>query len=627
MNLCIKCSEVITVCGITGFINYKKIISESDKNILFSMGETLNRRGPDEKDEYCSNSVGLAHRRLSVIDIKNGHQPMIKENNNNTYVICYNGELYNTKEIRNKLINLGYNFNGHSDTEVLLTSYIEWGSDCVKEFNGIFAFVIYNKLTDSLFFARDGGGVKPFFYYNNDFEFIFGSEIKALLKHPSVSSNVDKFGIAEIFLIGPGRTPGKTAFHDIKELKPGWCGTFSKSEGLNLWQYWKLKAYEHKDSLSDTIYTLRSLIYDSIKRQLVSDVPLCTFLSGGLDSSIISAVASEEFKITNRGRLNTYSVDYIENEKYFENNYYQPSNDNYYINLMSNFIESKHNNIILDNDLVGNALLDATLARDLPGMADIESSLLLFCSEVKKNHTVVLSGECADEIFGGYPWFTNEEMLAQADFPWSGNTEIKANLIQDKYLQFDPKEYVFKRYKDTIDSAPKTGSETPSDSRIKEITMLNISWFMQTLLSRKDHASMYSGLEVRVPFCDLRIIEYAYNIPWDMKGYAGREKGILRKAFSDMLPDEIVYRKKSPYPKSFNPAYTRNVENKINKILLNYDSPILEIVKPDKLQELLDTKASMFSKPWYGQLMNYPQILAYLYMINTWLDKYAINII
>ena len=294
---------------------------------------------------------------------------------------------------------------------------------------------------------------------------------------------------------------------------------------------------------------------------------------------------------------------------------------------MSNFIESKHNNIILDNDLVGNALLDATLARDLPGMADIESSLLLFCSEVKKIHTVVLSGECADEIFGGYPWFTNEEMLAQADFPWSGNTEIKANLIQDKYLQFDPKEYVFKRYKDTIDSAPKTGSETPSDSRIKEITMLNISWFMQTLLSRKDHASMYSGLEVRVPFCDLRIIEYAYNIPWDMKGYAGREKGILRKAFSDMLPDEIVYRKKSPYPKSFNPAYTRNVENKINKILLNYDSPILEIVKPDKLQELLDTKASMFSKPWYGQLMNYPQILAYLYMINTWLDKYAINII
>lgn len=615
------------MCGIAGFVNYKRGFKDEDRQVLFNMGEALNRRGPDDKGAYVADCLGLTHRRLAVIDPENGRQPMVKLINNNTYVICYNGELYNTEEIRTELCLLGYEFDGRSDTEVLLTAYIQWGTECVKKLNGIFAFAVYDKRLRQLFFARDGGGVKPFFYSLMGTEFIFGSEIKALLKHPSVSSDVDRSGIGEIFLIGPGRTPGTTAFRDIKELKPGCCGIFSEDSGIKIWQYWSLHAYEHTDSLSDTVYTLKTLICDSIKRQLISDVPLCTFLSGGLDSSIISWVAAEEFKKSGRGALTTYSVDYKDNDKYFKKTFYQPTDDKYFIDLMSGAIGSEHKTVVLDNDMVADALRDSTLARDLPGMADVESSLLLFCKEVKKTHTVVLSGECADEIFGGYPWFTNKEMLAQADFPWSGNTKIKAELIRDEYMSFDPEEYVFERYMNTVRSTPKTGSETPADARIKEITMLNIQWFMQTLLSRKDHSSMYSGLEVRVPFCDLRILEYAYNIPWEMKGYAGREKGLLRKAFSDMLPHEIVYRKKSPYPKSHNPIYTKNVEGKIEAILADKNSPILEIVKAHKLRELIDTKTGMFSKPWYGQLMNYPQILAYMYMINVWLKEYEVNIV
>lgn len=615
------------MCGITGFINYNHKIDDNAKNVLYKMRDSLARRGPDDKGEYFSDFAAIGHRRLSVVDLMHGSQPMVRKAADNTYVLCYNGELYNTEELRAELTAEGCEFTGHSDTEVLLCSYIKWGSDCVQKLNGIFAFTVYDKNRDSFFFARDGGGVKPYFYSSSEKEFIFGSEIKSLLKHPAVSTDVNRFGIAEIFLIGPGKTPGSTPFKDVKELKPGWCGTFDRENGLKLWQYWSLKAHKHTDNMSDTIYTVKSLICDAIKRQLVSDVPLCTFLSGGLDSSIISAVAASEFKKGGRGKLDTFSVNYEDNEKYFQKTFYQPNSDDHYIQLMSEDIGSEHHTVVLDNDKVGDALRYSVHARDLPGLVDIESSLLLFCHEVKKTHTVVLSGECADEIFGGYPWYTNKEMLAKADFPWSGNTDIKASLVRDDYLGFDPEEYVYTRYKETVDAAPKTGEESPEDARIKEISMLNFNWFMQTLLSRKDFSSMYSGLEVRVPFCDLRIWEYAYNIPWSMKGYAGREKGLLRKAFSDMLPHEIVYRKKSPYPKSHNPIYTKNVEDKVKAILDNPNSPLLEIVKKEKLSELLETKAGMFSKPWYGQLMNYPQILAYMYMIDTWLKSYNVNIV
>lgn len=615
------------MCGITGFVDYKNLINEKSRNILHEMSESIKRRGPDDDGEFFSKHAAIGHRRLSVIDLKNGQQPMIIESKDNSYVICYNGELYNTTELKQELSQLGYEFKTQSDTEVLLISYIEWGNDCVKKLNGIFAFTVYDMKNESLFIARDGGGVKPFFYSHTDSLFIFGSEIKAILAHPTISRDVDRTGIAEIFLMGPGSTPGQTPYKDVKELKPGWCGTFDKHNGLNLWQYWSLTAHEHTDSLTDTIDTVKTLIYNAIKRQLVSDVPLCTFLSGGLDSSIISAVAAKEFKETNRGVLDTFSVDYVDNQKYFEKTFYQPNSDDYYIDIMTKDIGSTHHKVVLDNNDVANSLSESVFARDLPGLVDIESSLLLFCKETKKSHTVALSGECADEIFGGYPWYTNKEMLAQTDFPWSGNTKIKASLLHDDYLKFDAEDYVYSRYKNTVDSAPKTGLESVEDARIKEMSMLNFQWFMQTLLSRKDFSSMYSGLEVRVPFCDLRIWEYAYNIPWNMKGYAGREKGLLRKAFSEFLPEEIVSRKKSPYPKSHNPEYTQNVESKVMEIINDKSSPLLEIVKPDKLQELLDTKASMFTKPWYGQLMNYPQILAYMYMINTWLKNYNINIV
>ncbi len=610
------------MCGIAGWLDFKNSIKENE-TIINNMSKTLSRRGPDESGAYISDNVILIHRRLSVVDIENGKQPMYITHNGCEYILVYNGELYNTEDIRSELKSLGHRFTGHSDTEVLLTSYIEWGEGCLDKLNGIFAFAIYNKKKHTLFIARDRAGVKPFFFHIYNEGIVFGSEIKTLLANPKVKSSVNKDGVAEIFLIGPGRTPGASAFNDIKELKPGQCGTFSK-DGLKLKTYWEIKAKEHTDTLEETIEKTRSLIMDSINRQLVSDVPLCCFLSGGLDSSIISSVSAKKY--ADEGRtLTTYSVDYTDNDKYFKANFFQPNSDDYFINIMKEDIKSNHKKVILDNKNVADALYNSTLARDLPGMADVDSSLLLFCREVKKTHTVSLSGECADEIFGGYPWYSDPAVLYNEDFPWSGNTEAKAKLL--KLMINNPTDYVLSRYQETVKSAPKTGYETPLDSRIKEVTMLNLKWFMQTLLDRKDRMSMYSGLEVRVPFCDHRIMEYAYNIPWEIKAYKGREKGLLRKAFKGILPDEIIERKKSPYPKSHHPVYINCVKEKVKTLLDTPSAPIWEILDRKAVKEVYETEGKAFTRPWYGQLMNFPQIMAYIYMTDVWLTEYKVNIV
>ena len=610
--------------GICGWMDFQQDIFSFEKD-LQKMSETLRRRGPDDTGMYINRQIALIHRRLSVIDDENGKQPIYKTKDGNEYIMVYNGELYNTEEIRKDLRELGYKFDGYSDTEVLLLSYLAWGKTCLEHFNGIFAFAIYDKTNEFLFAARDRAGVKPFFYHAYMGGFIFASEIKTLLKNPMVKPNVNRYGIAEVFLIGPGRTPGSTAFTDIEELKPGHCLTFGK-DGLQIHQYWEIKPQIHTDRLQDTIEHLHYLLTDTIKRQLVSDVPLCCFLSGGLDSSIISAVAAGEYAKDGKV-ISTYSISYSENERESKSGLCSFNNDDHYVTLMQKAIGSNHNNVVLENDKVGDALYAATCARDLPGMADADSSLLLFCGQVKKRHTVALSGECADEIFGGYPWYTNPEFWNLADFPWSGNTTLKAMLIRNKFLTFDPQEYVQERYKTSIAKTPKTGEEIDLDRRIKEITYLNLNWFMQTLLDREDRASMYNGLEIRVPFCDHRIIEYTFNIPWEMKCYAGREKGLLRKVFSEELPHEIVYRKKSPYPKNNHPNYVENVKKKVRNILAASSSPIFEIIKETELKNLLETEGALFSKPWYGQMMNFPQILAYIYMIDTWLKEYNVDII
>lgn len=470
------------MCGIAGWIDYEHHI-END-GIINKMSKSLKNRGPDAEGIYREDNVCLIHRRLIVIDPENGSQPMTISNEIGQYTIVYNGEIYNTHELRKELIDLGYNFKGHSDTEILLTSFIQWGPECLEKLNGIFSFAIWNKKEKYLFLARDRIGVKPLFFYRYGNGLLFASEIKTLLCNPLVKPYIDKDGLKEIFFMGPGRTPGQGIIKGIKELKPGECALFSKNE-MKIKKYWTLKAYEFSDNLKTTIEKTRFLVTDSIERQLVSDKPVCCFLSGGLDSSMISKISADYFKKNNKGQLTTFSVNYVNNEKYFKANAFQPNQDMDFINIMVENINSHHKEVILSNGTLANALYDATLARDLPGMADIDSSLLLFCKEIKKDFTVALSGECADEIFGGYPWYHNQEILFKDNFPWSNSLDIRKNILKDGFLN-DGESYVKEKYLETIKNVDKLKTDSKINSRMREMFMLNIKWFMQTLLDDKN---------------------------------------------------------------------------------------------------------------------------------------------
>lgn len=613
------------MCGIAGWIDYNRDLRKYVDTINKMTG-TLVRRGPDAQGIYLKENVCLMHRRLIVIDPENGIQPMTIKKGNTSYTIVYNGELYNTNELRDELLSFGYHFRGHSDTEVLLTAFIHWGESCLEKLNGIYAFGVWNDTSKTLFLARDRMGVKPLFVYTYSDGIIFGSELKNLLANPLVKPRIDNDGLKEIFLLGPGRTSGKGVIKGVTELKPGEFLVFEKNLGWKIRNYWSLKANEHTDDVKTTIEKTRFLITDAVKRQLVSDVPLCCFLSGGLDSSIISKIASDIYLSDNKGRLHTYSVNYIDNQQYFVKSIFQPNSDEEYIQMMVNEIASQHHEVLLDNEDLEKYLDDAVLARDLPGMADVDSSLLLFCREIKKKFTVAVSGECADEIFGGYPWYHNRDILFKDTFPWSQSLDLRQGILKEGLL-VDGEEYVKQQYSDTVNKTDTLPGEGEFEIRMRQLFMLNLNWFMQTLLDRKDRMSMYNGLEVRVPFCDHRLVEYAFNMPWSIKSLNNREKGIVREAMKGILPDKIISRKKSPYPKTHNPKYLNAVKSRLQNILNDSNSPLVQLINKQKVQEIIDSDGKTISMPWYGQLMTGVQLMAYLIQVDIWMREYRIEIV
>lgn len=609
------------MCGIAGEINLKEKISLTSyhQDMLLSLG----RRGPDDHGIYRDDNSVLLHCRLAVIDPLNGKQPMTAHFEGKEYAICYNGELYNTDEMRKQLIRLGEIFETQTDTEVVLKSYLRLGESALNKFNGIFAFAVYCKQSGELFIARDKMGVKPLFYAIRGNSFIFGSELKTLLCHPEIEAEIDLNGIGELLFIGPGRTPGCGVFKDVFELKAGHFAKFNE-QGLKIQSYFELRDKVNKDSPKQIIEKVRFLVTDAIERQLVSDVPVGTFLSGGLDSSIISSVAADYFKARGK-KLQTFSVTYKDNDKHFKSGKFQPNSDDEFIKIMVDYLGSEHHTLVVDTDEVVSALYSAVDARDLPGMADVDSSLLLFCKEIKNHVTVALSGECADEIFGGYPWYRDETIRTKYGFPWAQSTPYRQEFLKsDLKEKLNGIDFVNQRYENTIRAASKVSGLSPTESRMREMVYLNMQWFMQTLLDRKDRMSMYNGLEVRVPFCDYRIAEYLYTVPWEVKDLNGREKGLLRTAMEGKLPPKILWRKKSPYPKTHNPAYFSAVKDILREILAEPSSPIFDLIDKKALENLLTDDRS---EPWYGQLMTTPQTVAYMIMLNYWMEKFKVKIV
>ncbi|REJ21093.1 MAG: asparagine synthase (glutamine-hydrolyzing) [Bacillaceae bacterium] len=614
------------MCGIAGWVNFQQSLFQNTE-IMEDMIDTLSKRGPDDTNIWGKKHVLFGHKRLVVIDPECGRQPMTKQKEDNSYTICYNGELYNTEDIRKELLKKGYTFRGHSDTEVLLASYMEWKEECVHHLNGIYAFAVWDSADEKLFIARDRLGVKPLFFYENNGNFLFASEIKALLANPEVDALLDQEGLQEIMALGPSRSPGSGVFKGIEELRPAHALVFNR-DGLKIWRYWNVKSHPHEDSFEETVEKVRELLIDAVTRQLVSDVPLCTFLSGGLDSSAITAIAARTFEKEGKGHLHTYSIDYEGNSEYFQQSEFQPNADAYWIHLMKESFQTIHHECIMTQEELVSYLQEAVEVRDLPGMADVDSSLLWFCRQINKDFVVSLSGECADEIFGGYPWFYRHEELAREGFPWIRSLDERIKLLRNDWQKkLNIKEYALRQYEKTIEETPVLDGEPETERKRRELFYLNMIWFMTTLLDRKDRMSMGASLEVRVPFADHRLVEYVWNIPWEWKRYGDREKGLLRKSLEDLLPKEVVYRKKSPYPKTHHPKYTKLVKEQLENVLAMKDSILHELFDGNALNKLVETDGASFQRPWYGQLMTGPQLLAYLWQIHIWFEKYRINII
>ena len=615
------------MCGIAGFFQTKHdVFKEYSYRLLvqklINMKKSIKHRGPNDDDIYLEGFAGLAHTRLSIRDIKGGHQPMTRQYRNRIATIVYNGEIYNTKELKHRLNDYNIHLKTTSDTEIILYCYLIFGTKIFADFNGIFAFAIYED--NNLILVRDHVGVKPLFYYHDINQFVFSSEIKGIFAY-GIEAELNRESWCEIIGLGPAHTLGCGVFENIREVLPGHFLHITCDSNKNVLYkdscFWQLTSTEHRENYVETIGHCSYLIEDSIRGQMVSDIPICTFLSGGLDSSLVSAIVADKLKPQ---KLNTYSFDFAGNDKNFKASSFQSTQDRPFVDIMVNHIGSRHTYLECSNNDQIHCLYKAVSARDMPCMADVESSMLYFCSLVAKECKVTLTGECADEIFGGYPWFHRKEMLYQNTFPWSYDMNTRTYLFKDEFInELNIKEYVDSKYDATLKECPELIDSDELERNRRKICYLNIRWFMMTLLNRMDRCSMYSGLEARVPYADYRILQYVFNVPWHYKCHNNQPKSLLIECGKKYLPDKILYRKKSPYPKTYDPAYERLLSN---MVLREYEENacLKEIIDKKKLEMFINSPKD-YGKPWYGQLMAGPQMLAYVLQISEWLRKYELN--
>ncbi|MDR1927628.1 MAG: asparagine synthase (glutamine-hydrolyzing) [Oscillospiraceae bacterium] len=608
------------MCGISGFCSFAKRWEGNPaaaRARLERAGEALRHRGPDGSGIYLDAFVGLTHTRLAIIDPALGAQPMLRRIGQRSFALVYNGELYNTAELRTGLEAKGWRWETSSDTEVLLAGLIEEGEAFLQKPNGIYAFAFWDG--EALLLVRDRLGVKPLFYAVEGDLLYFGSEPKALFAC-GWKPALDEDGLRQLFALGPAHTPGSGIFRGVKELLPGECLRMNGS-GIGRTLYWRLQSLPHTDGAAETVEKTAFLVRDAIERQMVSDVPICTFLSGGLDSSLVSAVCARRLAAKGK-RLRTFSFDFTGNDEYYRANAFQPSRDTPFALEAARWLGTEHTALECGYRELAALLEQAMEARDLPGMADVDASLLYFCAIVGKECKVTLTGECADEIFGGYPWFRSEAAFQERVFPWSRDHAARRTFLREELLEaLRLEEYAQNAYEDCVRQCPRLEGEAPEEARRREIAWLNLRWFMQTLLDRMDRCSMSACLEARVPFADHRILEYVWNVPWGLKYKNQTVKHLLREAGRGWLPESVLFRQKSPYPKTYHPAFERLLAARMRDVLANPNEPLHTYVDRKKAERFLSAPAD-YGKPWFGQLMAAPQRVAYFLQVNAWLKKY-----
>ena len=607
------------MCSICGIFSPKGVGSEAGA-ICVEMSKTMTCRGPDASGDYLGEIVALSHNRLAVMDPERGAQPMTVCFGRKRYTIVYNGEIYNLPELSRELAEKGVTLSTRCDTEALVYAYAVFRENCLAHISGIFAFAVWDHENESLFLARDPLGVKPLYFAEKNGTFLFASEPKALLKHPLVTPKITLRGLWQLLYLAPITLPGTSIYRDILSLLPGECMTVDQ-RGIRRRRYFTLTASPTRQTREEATIQVRELLVDAVKRQSIADVPLASFLSGGLDSSAVSAILAETMR--ERGEvLSTYSFEYVGND--YAPTLFQPNRDDDFARLAAREIGSSHRVLTLSSEEVASALAEAAVVRDFPGQADIDSSLLAYCRLVKENHTVALSGECADEIFGGYPWFYRPEMLERPFFPWLHDPFARASLFDPAFASPDVGyRSLSAHYKDFVASVERGGEDDDEMYRSRIATQLSVWYFMQSLLERKDRMSMYNAVEVRVPFADHRILEYVYNVPWKYKFENGVEKSLLRSAMEGVLPDRILHRKKSPYPKTHDPAYELLTKTALLAIVNDPGSRLYHLLNRKKLLSFMNGEDTT----WFGQLMARPQLYAWLLQMEYWLETYRVSFV
>lgn len=593
------------MCGIFYKSNF---YTKTDEKRFIKACNLLNHRGPDDYGFLFNKEHSFGHKRLAIREVQQAKQPMSILNDH----LVYNGELYNQEDLLPKL-DAPLEFN--SDTLLLLKLLMKYKESILKDLNGIFAFV-YTHL-DEVLIVRDMFGVKPLYYtfYHNDI--IVASEMKSILAYTD-ERIVDREGLCELLGMGPSHSQAKTVFKGIYELKPGHYLKFKKGQEVEDGVYYQLEAKPFHLNYEETKNRVRYLLDRAIVRQMVSDVGLSTLLSGGLDSSIISTIVAK-----NKEKLDTYSISYENSE--FKENAFEHSKDSDFTHLVSDAIGSIQHDIVTDNKSLVEGLRQVVLMRDTPGMTDIDSSMLHLTDAIKKDHSLSMSGECSDEIFGGYPWFY-EKKRKFTTFPWIRNLDYKESLLNKKYKEtLKLKEYVMKEFDQAIKETPVLSTDSKTTIRDRQLTYINIKYFMTNLLDRKDRISMGSSLEVRVPFCDKDLVDFLYNVPFKYKYKNKTEKKLLRDAYKGTVIDEVIERKKSPYPKSNSKEYHKEVVRLLTEVLEDKNSVLYEIFDIDKIRDILNSDEEL-EVPWYGQLMRKTAFLAYLYQIDYWFKTYKIKL-
>ncbi|MFC5196850.1 MULTISPECIES: asparagine synthase (glutamine-hydrolyzing) [Streptomyces] len=575
------------MCGITGWVSFDRDL-RAEGETLDAMTETMSCRGPDDRGTWAEGPAALGHRRLAIIDLPGGRQPMTAETPEGTVALVYSGEAYNFTELRRELTGRGHRFSTDSDTEVVLRGYLEWGAELAGRLNGMYAFALWDGRHDKLVMIRDRMGIKPFYYYPTSDGVLFGSEPKAILANPLARARVRLDGLRELFTFV--KTPGHAIWDGMHEVEPGTVVTVDRS-GLRRHVYWQLETRPHTDDRDTSIGTVRTLLDDIVRRQLVADVPRCTLLSGGLDSSAMTALAARQ--LAEHGeRVRSFAVDFVGQTDHFVADELRATPDTPFVHDVARASGTDHRDIVLDTQALADPDVRAKVirARDLPtGFGDMDASLYLLFQAVREHSTVALSGESADEVFGGYLQFFDEEARNADTFPWLVRFQRDfgddADVLRpDLTAAMDLESYVADGYRTAVAGIRRLDGESDFEYRMRRICHLHLTRFVRVLLDRKDRTSMAVGLEVRVPYCDHRLVEYVYNAPWSLKSFDGREKSLLREATADVIPKSVYDRVKSPYPSTQDPKYAIALQDHAKDLLAQPTHPVFDLVDPDRLR-------------------------------------------